>query len=159
MMPGIRKIKSRGFSLTELLIIVVILGILAATAMLALGRSQDNAKAAAIMADLESAKNALLAYSMEYRTRNSDPLVEFVSVTNILTSLDKYMDAGPSAGYFAALSVKKDDDDGFLKVGYEDLTRYITPGIKNALEKKIDDIGGEYTQDLNGAYSIWLRIR
>ena len=134
---------------------IVILGILAGITVLAFGRGSDNPKATAIMADLDAVKNALLAYSMEYRTRNVDPLVSFVGAepNNIKTSLDKYVDGNLDLG---RLQVRR--DDGGLSVGFENLT--ITSGIKNALDKKIGASGGAYTGGGNAtSYSVWLPIR
>jgi len=161
----IRKIKSRGFTLVELLIVIATLGILAGMAMLAIGRSRDSTEAAAIMANLEAAKGALLTYSMEYRTRNVDPLKGFVGAggNTINTSLDKYMDSNvksrsqSAARHFQNLEVTGSPPDSPFRVGFENIT--VTPGVKSALQKRVDASGGEYTHDSNGTYSIWLLIR
>ena len=160
MRSDIRKMKSRGFTLVELLIVVAIIGILAGLAMLAMGRSTDSTEATAIMANLEAAKSALLAYSMEHRTRTTDPLREFVVATDgeiIIASLDKYMDASlKSGGQSAAKYFKKDLSvrGDPLQVGFNNIK------VTSALQKKIDASGGEYILEENTeGSSIWLRVR
>ena len=158
-----RKMKSRGFGLVEIMIVVVILGILAGMIMLAFGRNSDSTEAAAIMANLEAAKNALLAYSMEHKTRNVDPLNSFVGLTSssIKTSLDKYLDGSVMSGThtaarcFDTLNVR---NSGNIEVGFSGFA--ISYGIANALDRKIKATGGTYTGNgVSGNYSIWLRIR
>ena len=160
MRSDIQKMKSRGFTLVELLIVVAIIGILAGLAMLAMGRSSDSTEATAIMANLEAAKSALLAYSMEHRTRTTDPLEEFVGVTD-MASLDKYMDASLKSGgrsaarHFRNLEVRRVAPPASpFQVGFNNIT--VTPGVKSSLQKKIDASGGEYILEGN---SIWLRVR
>jgi prepilin-type N-terminal cleavage/methylation domain-containing protein len=65
---------SRAFSLPEVLIVVVILGILSGCLMLVFGGSQENAKASKIFADLDAVKMAALAYAKDHGRRNFDPL-------------------------------------------------------------------------------------
>ena len=164
MISDIRKMKSRGFGLVELLIVIAILGILAGMTLLAYGRSSDNAEAASIMAGLDSSKNALLAYSMEYRTRNNDPLVGFIGAPNatIIGSIDKYLDANVKSGgssaaeYFKTLSVISNDST--MEVGFVNPPK-ITSGIKNALDRKVSAAGWTYRIDKGSIYAVWLRVR
>ena len=148
-----------------MLIVIVILGILAGMIMLTFGRSSDNTEATAILAHLDSAKSALLAYSMEHRTRNVDPLNWFVgkNSSEIRTSIDKYLESQVQTGggaaavkYFNTLSVKT--DGGNVEVGFDGFT--VSSGIASALDKKIKAGGGTYTGSGGvGTYSLWLRIR
>ena len=59
--PGIFS-KKKGFTLVELLVTVIIIGILAGMLLLSAGASTDSAKAARIIADLRNMKAAALMY-------------------------------------------------------------------------------------------------
>ena len=162
MRSDIQKKKSRGFGLVELLLVMVILGILAGMTMLAYGRSSDNTEATAIMAHLESAKSALLSYSMEYRTRNKDPLEGFDSASSagIIASIDKYLEhriqaGGSAAVYFNKIKVS---GDVIQEVGFDGFT--VKSGVGKALDKKISTAGGVYRKGGSATnYSLWLRIK
>ena len=166
MISDVRKMKSRGFGLVEMLVVIVILGILSGITIIAVGRGTDNTEAAAIMAHLETAKTALLAYSMEHRTRNADPIATFPDVNvngRIHASLDKYLDSNVRTGggskaveYFDRLRVTKDGSLFF--VGFENIR--VPSGVKSALDKKIDASGGMYTRSGTPAsYTMRMRIR
>ena len=165
MRSDIRKMKSCGFGLVEMLIVIVILGILAGISFVAFGRGTDGTEAAAIMANLDSAKNALLGYSMEHRTRNTDPLITFVNASSntINTSLDKYLDAntksgsGSAARHFQMLAVRGNPPASPLEVGFEGIV--ISSGLKRALDQKIPTSGMYSGGGETNAYSIWLRVR
>ena len=160
------KVKSRGFGLVEILLAVVIIGILSGMTLVAVGRSSDNAEATAIMAHLESAKSALLAYSMENSRRNVDPIAVFPAVNAngiIHASLDKYLDSNVQTGggskaveYFDRLRVRR--DGAAILVGFQNIR--VTSGVKSALDKRIDASGGTYTRSGSAAeYTMWMRVR
>lgn len=54
--------REQGFTLAELLVVVVILGILAAVVVFAVGNSTDNAKSAACEAERSTLETAIEAY-------------------------------------------------------------------------------------------------
>ena len=142
-----------------MLIVIVILGILSGMTLVAYGRGTDNAEATAALAQLDTAKSALLTYSMEHTTRNVDPLRGFVNANSntIKTSLDKYLDSS-APKYFETIRVA--DSSGFLEVGFDGFT--VSSGTRNALDKKITASGGSYRRGSSSnanAYSMWLRIK
>ena len=57
-----RSVKKRAFTLVELLIVVIIVGILAGMMLLSAGSATDSAKAARIISDLRNMKAAALMY-------------------------------------------------------------------------------------------------
>ena len=163
MRSKIRKMKSRGFGLVELLLVIMILGILAGMTLLAFARGTDSADAAAIMSNLDSAKNAMLAYSMEHRTRNVDPLGNFTGLLDgeIIPNIDKYLDPGyrnsSAAVYFDKLRVRTAPSGSGFEVGFAGIS--ISSGIANALNKKIAAGGAYNSSGAPANYSIWLSIR
>ena len=86
--------KSKGFTLVELLIVIIIIGILAGMMMLATGAATDKAEATKIVANMRSIKAAAVMY---YADNNAWPTVTFTD--NGTSSLDEYLDQKPGAGY------------------------------------------------------------
>jgi len=73
--------KRSGFTLVELLIVIIIIGILAGSMLLLLGTSSDKAEATKIISDLRSMKAAALMYYADGKR----------TVTGV-TDLEPYMD-------------------------------------------------------------------
>jgi type II secretory pathway pseudopilin PulG len=159
-----RKMRSCGFSLVEVMLVIIFIAILAGMSVLAMGSGTDGTEAAAIMSHLDSAKNAMLAYSQEHRTRNSNPLQQFVGATSALinTSLDRYLEGSSKTGgsahqYYSKLSVRRDSNN-VIEVGFNGFLT--TSGIARALDNKIHVNDGLYTGSGNASsYSVWLKIK
>jgi general secretion pathway protein G len=152
----IRKRGAGGFTLVEILLVIMIIAILAGGIMIAFSRGSDNADAAAVMSNLDAAKNALLAYSMEHRTRTSDTLGDFISAGSdaIISSLDKYMSSRLS------MTVDVDEDQGKIRIGFVNIPA--NQGLIKALERKAaagQNSANYQVTSSGGTYSIWLIVK
>ena len=82
-MKKMLKKKSKGFTLVELLIVIIIIGILAGMMMLSTGGATAKAEATKILAEMRNIKAAAIMY---YADNGEWP------VTSTKDSLDKYLD-------------------------------------------------------------------
>jgi general secretion pathway protein G len=82
-----KKRKMRGFTLVELLIVIIIIGILAGALLLVAGAGTDKANATKIVSDGRSVKSAALMY---YADNNAWP--------SALTDIDGYIDRDINSG-------------------------------------------------------------
>ena len=64
--------KQKGFTLVELLIVIVIIGILAGAMMMLMGSSTDKAEATKVISDLRTMKGAVLQYYSDNSTYPTD---------------------------------------------------------------------------------------
>ncbi len=94
-----KSMKRKGFTLVELLIVIVIIGILAGAMMMLMGSSTDKAEATKIISDLRTMKGAVLQY---YADNSGYPDVTDGDEADVL---EKYIDKKlPATDYDLALS-------------------------------------------------------
>lgn len=90
--------KSKGFTLVELLVVIIIIGILAGMLLLAVGSATDKAEATKIINLLRNYKSAALLY---YSNNNVWPKAG----VSWERSLDKYVDRSLDLGSYAMVEI------------------------------------------------------
>ena len=141
----VRRRKAKGFTLVELLIVMVIIGILAGAMLLVMGSGKDKAKATKIVSDMRSLKAAAFMY---YGDNNEWP--------DSIGQLQNYMDRQISSA-----------DYGITSGDYVCVTATVNEdGVKKVLASMANDSGlyagpdsddSSYT-DSGDAETVYMRI-
>ena len=141
MKQWLKKRKGRGFTLVELLIVIVIIGILAGSLLLVMGSGTDKANATKIVSDMRTLKAAALMYYAD----NS----EWPGSTDGIEALKKYLDREPDSSKIASYDL----------VGRDTVSADLAIKVYNIAEKGIQDRladmaaeSGLYTSDLDTEY-------
>lgn len=148
--------RRRAFSLTEVLITMVILGILAGMLMLVFGGSSDKTRATGIAAELESVKQAALAYEVQHKTRNNDPLASLATAADFTSAVNAMLDKPLPADRQASL-VR--ENDGRLHVAFDNIQA--DDNLSAALNRFVSQHGdGGYSgRAVGGGYSLRLLLK
>jgi general secretion pathway protein G len=143
----------KGFTLVELLIVIVIIGVLASAMMLASGSATDSAEASTIISDLRSLKSASLMFYAE--SMDGTPLIsEFAKYAD---NPDKF-----STGY----DFDNTNANGKWMICYKG--GKLTPGVASKLAGKSKSIGlyasadpnsNNYFGDTTSKDEVWMIAR
>jgi len=127
MKQWMKKRKMKGFTLVELLIVIIIIGILAGALLLVAGAGTDKANATKIVSNLRNGKAGMLMAYADYNAWPTDP-----------ASLDEYMEATFDNGDY---EIKSTDNVG-LFLGYTGANSGIlTGGVVEKLILQADEVG------------------
>lgn len=159
-MQTVRNLRKRsGFTLVELLIVIIIIGILAGAMLLVAGSGTDSAEATKIVSDLRSMKAAALLYFAD----NSSTPLNFGTTNRAKVSLDQYSDMSIETSKFSFIGggdswwVGRKNDIGDSVVaklkGMKDVPLYGNAS-DTALPTSADVLSGKTT-----ASWIWTKAR
>ncbi|MDO4987618.1 MAG: prepilin-type N-terminal cleavage/methylation domain-containing protein [Synergistes sp.] len=137
----------RGFTLVELLIVIIIIGVLAGMMMLSTGSATDKAEATKIVSDLRSIKSACLLY---YADNGAWPSAD----VNIDVVKD-YIDQTPGDGY----GIKVDGSKIFSTYTGTKLTEGVAAKLKDMAKDAGLKEGTASDQDYNGGDTVGMVIR
>ena len=100
--------KAKGFTLVELLIVIIIIGILAGMLLLAVGSATDKAEATKIINALRNYKSGSLMYYTDHTTWPASDGKDWTD------SLDKYTDRSMDRSVFTKIEIKELTDGRVL---------------------------------------------
>jgi prepilin-type N-terminal cleavage/methylation domain-containing protein len=151
------KARKSGFTLVELLIVTVIIGILAGLMMLMMGSATDGAEATKLINDLRIIKSAALIYYNEYE---SWPEIDAgytssagggIMAGAVIKSLERYMDKPLGVTYGGKIFVAYDNDSP-KRVYYGLSADKLSEGAKARLKR--NDTVVSFTSPTGGAAPV-----
>jgi len=143
MKQWLKKRKGRGFTLVELLIVIVIIGILAGSLLLVMGSGTDKANATKVVSDMRTLKAASLMY---YADKGNWPPDGDITDP---TELASYLDRIPSST-LGDYAVSVTSEDGvFIS---------FTPTASGGFITQLDNMKGEVGIEQSGDSPYLMRV-
>ena len=134
--------RNKGFTLVEVLIVIVIIGILAAAVMVGSRSAEDNAQAAMVISDLRNLKAALLLLYADTGEWPEAPAYVYVAQNEkVLAELHKYMDRPIPDDRYQDIWIRRPQNmsDGKIMVGVS--LHSGNKGVMEKLEGKAASVG------------------
>ena len=145
-----------GFTLVELLIVIMIIAILAGMMLLATGSATDSAEATKVINDLRGAKSAALLYYADYMQWPS------AAASNVTTSLEPYMDRSFDNARYTSVETTAELADGRQLIGFSALANQAGgAGVRAKLTSKARESGlmtSAYAQ-YSGGNDIYMNMK
>lgn len=138
--------KRTGFTLVELLIVIIIIGILAGAMLLVAGSGTDKANATKIVSDMRSLKAASL---MKYADDGNWNWVAS-SDADKKTALSKYMDRDIAGASVATYNVVSADDE--VQVRATDIETKVREKIETGATSGVFPVSGDAT-------GVYMRVK
>jgi general secretion pathway protein G len=146
----------KGFTLVELLIVIVIIGILVGAMLMSSGSATDSATAAAILAELRGLKGAASMYFADHE-------VNPTSIADLTTYMDNKAKMTGTGASDYTLATGMGASIAQVMVGYQNTTK-LSSGVKQKLADKATQSGiyaasnatGQFT---TGATIVWMVAR
>lgn len=115
--------KTKGFTLVELLIVIIIIGILAGMMMISIGAATDKAEATKIVSNLRNIKAAAIMFYADENKWDFTSELDLHGTDAKAVAIAKYLDKKPDDGYVLAKADEK------ISVGYTK----VLPGVASKL--------------------------
>lgn len=148
------KYARRGFSLNELLITIIIIGILASMSLLYFGSGTDSAESVRILNELEGIQNALTTYSMENTSRNVDPLAG-LDKTSALEQAERFLDRKVSDNLRDKFVYNR--TGRHIEIGFEQIDT--TKEMQGKLDKQATRAGLRFVKNSDKLSSVYMRLK
>jgi prepilin-type N-terminal cleavage/methylation domain-containing protein len=138
--------RAAGFTLVEILIVTVIIGILAGMMMITMGEATDRASAIRLVNDLRLIKTACLEYFLDNGNLPGDKLTQGAGYESVAKSLEAYFDKPLIEAYGGKIYVTSSNDRTYYGLLPDSVTGY---ALGAGALKKLEIIGIVYDGDGN----------
>jgi general secretion pathway protein G len=129
------------------LIVVVVIGMLAAIVMLVFGSNTDKAQAVRLTSELDSMRSAILMYVNENRRRGFDPLSAADNV--IISGAEAFLDKAPTS----AFNIIRSADGVFVGLNVSNPSSGLLSSLNKLVKKS-----GLYISSSGPTYTLSMKI-